>query len=389
MNRLITRARATPVSVPARPDSINSPGIVEADAAFAKRFRTGGSWSEFHLQAKWILELETAEGLVGIGETYRSVPPESARAALRSVLGKDPLALPWRRLPVEDPRAYDAIESAVLDLAGRLIGVPVHQLLGGAARDRIECNGWTGRRTPADAARKADEAARRGHRVFKFKCADGDPVAEWILAIRERCGESIRVLLDPNQRWRDVATTMRLMEGVPPGMMYGLEDPVERQDYAGFRELRERLDMPIFVHVSLPYRHQGQRPEDLVAALTERCADGFNLNGPMVEFVTLAAAAALDGKPCWHGSEVDLGILEASALHAAAAAPSCTIPCDIFGELVREDDLIVSPIAFEGPWALVPQGPGLGVELDREALARFACGEAIELTTRARAAEAR
>jgi muconate cycloisomerase len=370
----ITSARATPVVVPARPDSLNSPGIEEGDSGFSDKFKTGKSWDDFANQVKWIIELQSDSGEIGIGETYRSVEAHQVEAASQSVMGCNVFALNWRALPVENPRVYDAIETAVMDLAGRVLGVPIYQLLGGAYRDRVECSGWTGRRTPEDAARKAHEAMQRGHRVFKFKCAESDAVREWCEAIQERCGDGIKVLLDPNQRWGDVETTRRLMNGVLPQMMYGLEDPIARQDYAGFRELREKFDFPVFIHISLPYRHQGQNAEDALTAITEKSCDGFNFNGPMWAFVELAHTASLAGLPCWHGSEVDLGILEASALHACAAAPNCTIPSDIFGELVREDDLIETPLRFENGCALVPQGPGLGVELDRSTLQRFQCG---------------
>jgi muconate cycloisomerase len=133
------------------------------------------------------------------------------------------------------------------------------------------------------------------------------------------------------------------------------------------------------MHIALPYLHQGQRKEDLIAALRLRCADGFNFNGPMFEFVRLAQTAALDGLPCWHGSEVDLGILEASALHACSVTENCTIPSDIFGELVRENDLIEPGLRFENGYALVPTGPGLGVELDHAALEKFRIGPSVEL----------
>lgn len=376
----IQRLRATPVSVPARPDSLNSPEIHDEEAGFLAKFKVGKTWADFANQQKWIIELETAGGVVGIGETYRSVEQPEVEPALHTLLGKDILALNWRALPVEAPRAYDAFETAVLDAAGRILEVPISQLFGGATRDRIECSGWTGRRTPADAARKAKEARDRGHRVFKFKCADNDPIREWCDAIRQVCGDDIHLLLDPNQRWNDVATTLRLMEGVPPEIMFGLEDPVDRQDYASFREIKRQLGIPLFIHISLPYRHQGQRPEDALRAIREQCADGFNFNGPMFDFVQLAWLAGLDGKTCWHGSEVDCGILEVSALHAAAASPVCTIPSDIFGELVRVDDLITPGIHFERGHALVPQGAGLGVELDRAALAKYQIGPALEVT---------
>jgi len=371
-NCIVRKITATPVRVPARPDSLNSPGVDDTDRAFAEKFHTGARWTDFPLEIKWIVEMEAANGQVGVGETYRGSTREQVQADLRAFAGCNVMKLEWRRLPVRDKRIYDAVESAVLDLAGKSLGLPVHQLLGGACRDRVECSGWTGRRTPEDAARKAYEAMEKGHRVFKFKCSDEDPVREWSSKIRERCGAGIKLLLDPNQRWRDAATTLRLMEGVDPSMMYALEDPVERTDFAGFREVRRKLGIPLYIHISNPY---SQNMGDVITALKEDAIDGFNFNGPMFQFVELAATAALAGMNCWHGSEVDLGILEASALHAAAVAPNCIVPSDIFGELVRENDLIIEPIRFQRGYALVPQEPGLGVELDRAALEKYRAGE--------------
>jgi len=370
----IRQLRATPVRVPARPDSLNSAEIIDQDAAFAKQFHTGAAWTEFPMEPKWIVELETEDGVIGVGETYRGVTEAQVHTALQAVAGADVFHMPWRRLPIDDSRVYDAIESAVLDLAGKHIGAPVAQLLGGAVRHLIECSGWTGRRTYADAARKAEEALQRGHSVFKFKCSTDDPVRAWVDAIQECCGDRIRVLLDPNQRWQDVATTKRLMEGVPASMMFGLEDPIVRSNLQGFRELRETLGIPLFVHIALPY---DQDPADAIEAMALDAVDGFNFNGPMFRFVELAATASLRDLPCWHGSEVDLGILEASALHACAAAPGCTIPSDIFGELVREDDLLVNPIEIRKGFAALPQGPGLGIQLDYAALERYRCGPSV------------
>ncbi len=375
----VRHVQATPVRVPARLDSLNSEGVRDDDAQFALKFRTGKSWPDFPLEIKWIIEIETGDGLLGAGETYRAATRENVTAAIRELVGKDVLRMNWRRMPTEDTKIMDALESAVMDLAGKLLGAPVYQLLGGACRDRVECTGWTGRRTPADAARKALEAMRKGHRVFKFKCSDTDPVRDWSEKISEQCGNGIQLLLDPNQRWHDVETTLRLMEGVDPAIMFGLEDPVIRSDYKAFRMLREKLGIPIFIHISLPYGRDLQKSEDLIPALREKAADGFNFNGPMFEFVRLAECAALDGLACWHGSEVDLGILETSALHACAAAPGCTMPSDIFGELVRDDDLIIEPIRFENGSALVPQDPGLGIELDRAALEKYRAGDSIRL----------
>ncbi|GAB3902832.1 enolase C-terminal domain-like protein [Larkinella knui] len=364
----IQSIKATEVVVPAKPNSLNSEEVRDRDAAFARKFLTGESWTEFANQPKWILELTLENGLTGIGETYRSASEPLLHEAMKQLVGQDVRQLNWRRLPVSDQRIYEAFESAILDVVGKWLTVPVCQLLGGAYRDRVDCFGWTGRRTPEDAAQKAWEAMQKGHKAFKFKCSDEDPVRLWTEEIRKKCGDGIKVLLDPNQRWTDVETTLRLMEGVEKDLMLGLEDPVLHTDLTGFKYLRETLGMPIYRHISLPYT---QDIRDIIAFVRADAVDGYNINGSAYNSVLLAEIAHLEGKSCWRGSEVDLGISETMGLHIAAASINCTLPSDLFGELVRTDDLIVEPIRFENGAALVPSGAGLGIELDYSALTTY------------------
>ena len=81
--------------------------------------------------------------------------------------------------------------------------------------------------------------------------------------------------------------------------------------------------------------------------------------------------ASAAGLPCWHGSEVDLGILEAMYIHSSAAAESCIWPGDIFGRMIREHDLLKEPLKMEPPFAHLPEGLGLGVEPDEAAIAHY------------------
>lgn len=370
-NTIIQSIKATEVVVPSKPDSLNSESVLDKDTAFAKKFLTGASWTEFAIQPKWIIEIELENGLTGIGETYRSASKELIEEAMKVFTGLDVLKINWRRLPVIDQRIYEAFETAVLDMAGKILHVPIYQLLGGAYRDRVECMGWTGRRTPEDAAQKAFEAMGKGHKVFKFKCSDEDPVRLWTEEIKKKCGDGIKIILDPNQRWKDVETTLRLMEGVEKDIMLGLEDPILHADVEGFKFLKGNLGIPMFRHISLPYT---QDIRDIIAFVKADAVDGYNFNGAAFNCLLLAEIAHLEGKQCWRGSEVDLGILETMALHIAAASINCTIPSDIFGELVREDDLIKEPIQFANGAARVPQKEGLGVSLDYSALEKFNTG---------------
>ena len=370
-NTIVQSIKATEVVVPAKPGSLNSEMVLDKDTAFAKKFMTGESWTEFANQPKWIIEITLNNGLMGIGETYRSANKDLLEQAMNTFIGLDVLKMNWKHLLLSDQRIYEAFETAILDLIGKILQVPVYQVLGGAYRTTVDCMGWTGRRTPEDAAQKAYEAMLKGHKVFKFKCSDEDPVRLWTEAIKKKCGDGIKIILDPNQRWTDVATTMRLMEGVDSDIMLGLEDPILHADVEGFKYLKEHLGIPMIRHISLPYT---QDIRDMIIFVRADAVNDYNFNGTAYNSILLAEIAQLEGKSCWRGSEVDLGISETMGLHIAAATINCTIPSDIFGELVRVDDLIVDGIVFENGAAIVPQGNGLGVELDYAAVKKYKTG---------------
>ena len=120
---------------------------------------------------------------------------------------------------------------------------------------------------------------------------------------------------------------------------------------------------------------QGQRPSDAINALQHGAVDGFNFNAGLAKFHQLDSIAYTANLPCWHGSEIDLGILEAMYVHQAAAAPSCTLPSDIFGRMIRQHDLLASPLEIFPPFVTLPTGSGLGIELDQDAIARFKTDE--------------
>ena len=77
------------------------------------------------------------------------------------------------------------------------------------------------------------------------------------------------------------------------------------------------------------------------------------------------------GFKCWHGSANEIGVADASYVHAIAATPNCVIPSDVLGHLIREDDLLIKSYKVENGFAIVPDDPGLGVELDEDAVKKY------------------
>jgi muconate cycloisomerase len=279
--------------------------------------------------------------------------------------------LPRQKLPIALCREYDGFECAVWDAFAKRHGLALVELLGGRMQDRVRVGAWSGHRTLGEIEPLAARVRNAGYDCIKFKCDLEDDVVGWCRLIRE-AAPGLQVILDPNERWQTAAETRRRLEQLSEiGNVLSLEDPIPRWMQREYAQLRAASSIAIVLHVSLPYIYHGQRVHDAIRALQMHAVDGFNFNGGLVGFQQLDRIASAAGLPCWHGSEIDLGILEAMYLHQCAAAPSCTWPSDIFGRLIREHDLLARPLELTPPFAAVPPGPGLGVELDRDAIRHY------------------
>ena len=216
-----------------------------------------------------------------------------------------------------------------------------------------------------------------GYRCIKFKCDLEDDVVAWCEII-SGAAPGMQVILDPNERWEHAFETRKRLKWLQKiGNVLCIEDPIPRWKLHEYADLRKYSTVPIALHVSLPYILHGQRVKDAIQALQHNAVDAFNFNGGLANFQLLDHIASAAGVPCWHGSEVDLGILEAMYVHAAAAAASCQWPSDIFGTLIREHDLLKEPLHMEPPFVHLPAGPGLGVELDPKAVEKYLIQEKI------------
>jgi muconate cycloisomerase len=366
----IVRIVATEVVVPAKAGTINSPGI---DQPLHKLPVAGqASWTvQFDRLPKCVLEMHLDDGVVGLGELYRDHDWRVVEGVARRLLGKPLEDLPRQQLPIALCREYDGFECAIWDALAKRHGLPLVELLGSAVRQEIRVGAWSGHRTLAEIRPLAARFREAGYDCIKFKCDLEDDVAGWCRLIREEA-PGMQVILDPNERWQSPAEARVRIETLREiGNVLCLEDPIPRWMLEEYARLRSNSPIGIVLHVSLPYIYHGQRAHDAIRALQARAVDGFNFNGGLVGFQQLDRIAWAAGLPCWHGSEIDLGILEAMYLHQCAAAASCTWPSDIFGRLIREHDLLTKPLELRPPLAALPSGPGLGVDLDRDAIRHY------------------
>jgi len=346
----ITRVDLFRVVVPMKPDSTTDPETAES--------------SRFDLVPKIILKIHTDSGIVGIGETGRGEDYAAVQRNAEFLKGRNALDFNLTRLELPARAGYAAYEMALYDIVGKALGWPVSKLLGGLAQRKVLVGYWTGRRTPAGIRRVAERAVAGKFTSIKTKCTQGDPVVE-CAEVLAKVAPGIKYIVDPNTRYRSYADFLPVAKALDRiGNCLVFEDPFNKNDFEGYRNLRREVK----THVA---QHLGE-PRAMIRVIKENAASVFNTGGNpgMSTFVANCYLAGGAGMPVWHGSGNDCGIVDASYLHSCAASPNCTLPSDILSFL-REDDLIVEPIRIEDSYAIVSDRPGLGVDLDEDAVKRY------------------
>ncbi|MBI3471699.1 MAG: mandelate racemase/muconate lactonizing enzyme family protein [Candidatus Solibacter usitatus] len=340
------------VVVPMQPDIVSSPEL-GPDAL-----------TEFPGIPKFMVKIHTDSGLSGVGETSRGLDDAQVRRSADYLRGKNIFDLNLSRLELPGRGAYAGFEIALYDAVGKAIGWPVYKLLGGLARRKVLVNYWCGRKNPADMKRVAERAVKGRFQGIKVKGRPGDPVVKAVEAIAA-VSPSLKVTVDFNAHHRTVEEFLPIGKGLDAvGNMLVIEDPIVKSDLPGYRELRRQLKTPLALHLG--------DPRAMIQAIRAEACTIFN-TGPspsLASFVSNCYLAGAAGMPVWHGSGHELGVLDAAMLHSAAASANCTLPSDILS-YQRVDDLIVQPIEIRDSYAIVPDRPGLGVELDEEACRRY------------------
>jgi len=353
----ITHVDMWKVVVPIKPD-----GAYSKDYLFEVE-EHGGFWEV----PKHIVRLHTEDsGIVGIGETGRGCPAEQVAAAAATLTGMEVERIDLQALPMARWAAYGAFEMAIFDIVGKQRGVTVASLLGTQVRDKVAVDYWSARRTPEDLARKAKEGKEKGFHGIKIKCALEDPNVERLQAVADAVGMDFKVTVDPNCRFYLPCHAITLADalGELRPLVAVFEDPVPKDNLDWYVTMRQKLQVPLALHLG-----SGRA---VFEAVKKDAVDMLNISPEsMVDFVRQCYIAEQAGVPVWHGSGVDLGIMDMSYVHACAAAPAATLPSDIVGNFLREDDLILEPIVIEAGFAHVPDKPGLGIELDEVAVKKY------------------
>ena len=277
-----------------------------------------------------------------------------------------------------------AVEVAVWDVVGKALGQPAWKLLGGR-NERLLAYASSGE--PVEWAERAERCvalADRGVRAVKLRFHDDDWRAdiEVVERVREAVGHRLEIMVDANQGWRmpgdraprwDVATAIQCARALEQLGVYWLEEPLRTDDHEGYAALRAATGIRIAA---------GELVRDAAAAGTSSLRGLVDVVQADVLFVgglggcrRIAALCDLHGRS-WSPHTWSNGIGLVANLHGALAfstVPYVEVPCDPPGWSPERRDWLLPDVLEIAPDGTVapPAGPGLGVELDLEALERW------------------
>jgi len=380
----ISRVTITPVAF-ADPPLLNSVGVHEP----------------FALRA--IIEMETDEGLAGLGETYAdSAHLAALRAAADALVGADvyhteeiyrrvrAIAAPETTIAsglighsAATDRVFSPFEVACLDIQGKAAGRPVADLLGGAVRDEVPFSAYLFYKWAAHPGFPPDDwgpaldpdgivaQAQRmvdayGFTALKLK-GGVFPPAEEISAIRalRQTFPSLPLRLDPNAAWT-VSTSLDVARELD-GVLEYLEDPTP--DIDGMARVAREATMPLATNMCVvAFEHL---PPAVRADAVQVVLSDHHYWGGLRRSKLLAGICETFDLGLSMHSNSHLGISLAAMVHLAAATPNLSYACDTHWPWKSEDVVAGTPLSFSGGSVRVPTEPGLGVSLDRDALARL------------------
>lgn len=271
---------------------------------------------------------------------------------------------------VEVPaEAKAAVEMAVLDLQGRILGAPLSSLLGGAVRDQVGLNAWIGAVAPAQAAAEAAAWAARGFRTAKIKVAGATAEGrERVAAVREAVGDRLALRVDFNE-------SLTLLDAVPfirrlePYALTLVEQPIPRGDIAGLATIRRGIAIPLMADESVT------GPASLIDIIRREAADIVKLKvmkqGGLLRTRAMLECAAAAGLRVVIGHGFGLTLSTLAEATVAASSEAVLDGCEAVGPLKMAGDVVREPVRLDAGLVRLPAAPGLGVTVDPDALKRY------------------
>lgn len=304
-----------------------------------------------------IIRVTTDDGTIGYGETLPHYTwGKVTDDAIERVRGSNPVEL----LGTDGLGA--GLEMALYDVVGKALGVPIYELLNlPKVRDWCPIAWWNTKMSPEDLALEAQEAVASNYVFHKFKTRPWFDVYEQVEAISAVTPEHYRLDLDWNGMLMNVGTATPVMQRLDQYERVSIyEGPINQADVEGQRELRRNVAKPIAIHF-------GQPP--FPTAMKEAVCDGFVVGGSVPTTLRQGQLAGEFEKPFWL-QMVGVGLVTAMSAHLGAVLPFAQWPT-ITCMNNYTDDLLTEPLTITGGYLKVPDGPGLGVQVNEEALSKY------------------
>ena len=350
------------------------------------------------LSKNWLfVKVETDEGLHGWGEAYTQNDRDRAielyvQELGRYLVGRNPFNIKHftfmaytdfanKRGAMDLYCAISALEHALWDIAGKAAGQPVYNLLGGACRDRIRvyANGWGGGGTTEQLAEQAAKVVKMGFTALQFDPFPGpwrtiidrrteQAAVDRVRAVREAVGPDVEILVEVHRRLSPLHAirVARLLEPYDP---FWYEEPVSARDLDGLAEAKRGIRIPVVTGEELYTKAEFRE------VFERRAADILNPDvcncGGILELREIAAMAepyhVAISPHNYNSTTVGL----AATLHATAGMPNFLITEYFVNFTALGDELSVEPFRVENSAIPLPTKPGLGIELDEAALAKY------------------
>ncbi len=332
-----------------------------------------------------VLKVHTDAGIEGIGEVNGS-PDWSGETCLGAkavidqhlapkLIGEDPRRIRhcMSRLSKTfgNPFAMAGLEMALFDILGKSLNAPLYQLLGGTVRPlELPLRFPVMPVGPQESAEVAARVVSEGFRTIKLKVGH-DPLdydLERVRRVREVIGPDVRLTVDANGGW-SVNEAIRASHQLEQYNVAFVEQPVHRLDLDGLARVRSQTRLPVMADESV------FTMQDAISCIQKGAADILSVypgkHGGILNTVAIVTYAEAAGVHCAIGSNLEWDIASSAMAHLAVALPNITVEryaADIIGPFFHIEHANTTGCSVSGGTLTLPQGPGLGVELDAERL---------------------
>ncbi|GAA6184921.1 muconate/chloromuconate family cycloisomerase [Aliiglaciecola sp. NS0011-25] len=346
------------------------------------------SMTSMSVQSMVIVRIRDNNGLEGIGEgttigglAYGPESPESIQTNIDKYFSPLIINQPASNINVlmqmlnQSIRgnyiAKSAVETALLDLKGKQLGVPVSDLLGGACHDKVDCL-WVlaSGNTEKDIEEAKAMIAQKRHCHFKMKIGARALEAdiEHVIAVKKALGSNISIRVDVNQAWNEV-TAVKGMAALQDAGIDLVEQPTPAKDFATLVRLSEKFNIPILADESIADKQDAYilAKQGFAGSVALKIAKAGGLKGAL-DVATLCSAAGID---VYGGTLLEGSIGTAAALHAWSTIPNMQFGTEMFGPLLLKDDFIKNPLQYRDFGVEIPTLPGLGLEIDEDKFTHY------------------